>query len=316
MPITHIDMNDIVPLSWSAEKKKGSPVFHKVEIKPDNSPLICHNKITFGCDPEGFIFKGETPVPAIDIIPGTKAEPYKVNKGAVQVDGMAAEFNIDPVSTYEEWEENISTVIEELKKFLPKDHELRFVPTVKFDADIFDATPDEAKELGCQPDFDAWSGGVNPPPNPEDPYLRCAGGHIHFGWTENEDLSSLQHILNCQDAVKQLDWFLGAWSIYEDSDNTRRTLYGKSGACRYKEYGVEYRVLSNFWVNTPELRRQVWDRMVHAMNAMSKSGYADRVPQEYNTLLIEAINKGSLHKALKINCQYPLMSLDARMAQF
>ena len=51
--------------------------------------------ITVGADPELFVKKGRSFQSAYGMIPGTKQKPKKVIKGAVQVDGMALEFNID-----------------------------------------------------------------------------------------------------------------------------------------------------------------------------------------------------------------------------
>lgn len=284
----------------------------KVDDYDMSKPLIAKEGFAFGCDPEAFIFENDKPIPAVDIIPGTKHEPYPVKCGAVQVDGMAAEFNIDPVSTYEDWEKNITTVLGELKKFLRPGQELRFTPSVRFDPEVFNATPDHAKELGCQPDFDAWTGGVNNPPEPADPFLRCIGGHVHLSWTKDEDLSDLQHLLNCQDLAKQLDFYLGAWSTTIDTDVTRRSMYGKMGAIRYKTYGVEYRTLSSFWVETPELRRQVWDRMNAAIHAMSNIYMPDRAPSKVINWLRESINKGHSHGDLNYFLQYPVQTLDQR----
>lgn len=279
-------------------------------------PLPAKKGFTFGCDPEGFIFKGDTPVPAVGIIPGTKDEPYKVKKGWVQVDGMAAEFNTEPAKTHEEWEENITTVMKELEGFLPKGHEIRYIPSVVFEPSVFDSAPEYAKALGCQPDFDAWSGGVNPPPNPENPLLRCAGGHLHAGWTKNADLSDIQHILNCQDLVKQYDWVLGGWSVQHDSDTNRRTLYGKLGACRYKPYGVEYRVLSNFWVTDEKLRLEVWNRMNHGIYMMPELFLPDRTPTLLNTELKKYVNNEPISKDLLNLCHYPLVTMNSRNFQF
>ena len=74
-----------------------------------------------------------------------------------------------------------------------------------------------------------------------------------------------------------MDWHVGVWSTEIDLDKTRRLLYGKAGACRYKTYGVEYRTLSNFWVLDTNLRREVWDRTISACNeffdAKADEGY-------------------------------------------
>lgn len=307
-------INSMTINSMHGTKKK---VIQPVEEDMPSKPLVPKSGFTFGCDPEGFIFDGDKPIPAAMAgIPGTKEEPYEVLGGAVQVDGMAAEFNIDPVDNYEDWESNITLVVDQLKSLLPEGLELRFTSVVTFDEDVFEKADDYSKALGCMPDVDAWTGGMNPPANPENPYLRCAGGHLHVGWTENELLSDLQHMLNCQDLVKQFDWFLGGWSALEDQQNTRRQLYGKMGACRYKPYGVEYRVLSPFWVETKELRLAVWNRMNAAINAMAQMFIPEKLPQKCETLLRQSINESKMSPSLLNICNYPLQTLAVGQRRF
>lgn len=266
---------------------------------------------TFGCDPELFIkdHNGRH-VSAEGLIPGTKAEPYKVNGGAVQVDGMAAEFNIDPVTTFDEFNANITRVMKTLKTMLPTGYTLDASPAVTFDADVWAASPEKAKELGCSPDFNAWTGDVNAVPEClEAPTLRTASGHIHIGWTEDEPEDNLQHIMNCRDLVKQLDWFLGGWSLQLDPSPTRRLLYGKAGACRYKSYGVEYRVLSNFWLKSASTRLVVWNRMQMAIHKMRSQFMPDKAGV-HNPLLIDMINKSARNTDLEAGYRYPLTSIN------
>jgi hypothetical protein len=279
------------------------------DTEVSTAPLDAREGFKFGADPELFVFKDGVPVTAEGLIPGTKAEPHKVECGAVQVDGMAAEFNIDPASSFKDFNHNIEAVMKQLEALLPPSHELRAVPAVTFDKEVFDAAPEKAKELGCQPDYNAWKGQVNPPPkDPNNPFLRTASGHIHIGWTEGADLSDPQHIMNCVDLVKQLDWYLGGWSVKVDADPTRRQLYGRAGALRFKDYGVEYRVLSNFWITSRERRLAVWNRLQYAIEAMSKSFMPDN-PSAYNTLLQESINSSVLNAQLAKQFKYPLISL-------
>jgi hypothetical protein len=274
----------------------------------------------FGCDPELFVLGPDgKAVSAYGLIPGTKEEPYKVEDGAVQVDGTAAEFNIDPCSTFKDFNHKIESVMTQLEKMLPSGHTLSAVPFMRFDQAVFDAMPEESKELGCSPDFNAWTGEVNPPPNdPDDPLMRCAAGHLHLSWTPPDpiNLSDPQHIMNCRDIVKQLDWYLGGWSVRMDTDPTRRNLYGRAGACRFKNYGVEYRVLSNFWVTTRARRLAVWNRMQLAIQDMRKSFAPDRAGSSYNELLVEMINKTTPNKHLESNFPYPLRSTDTYRARY
>lgn len=227
-----------------------------------------------GADPELFVMNAEGVFVCPELfLPGTKSEPYVVPGGAVQVDGFAAEFNINPSESFEEFNDNIETVLEGLRGFMPPGYTLHALPSVEFDPEVYNLTSDFAKQLGCSPDFNAWTGNPNPPPNVDrTPYLRTAAGHIHIGWTEDAAPSDTQHNNNCRDLVKQLDWYLGMWSIAQDSDPVRRNLYGQAGACRYKPYGVEYRVLSNFWVTDRGLRLQVWNRMMRGIAGIAKAG--------------------------------------------
>lgn len=247
---------------------------------------------TIGADPELFLYDLNRSkfISAEGLIPGTKAEPYPVPGGAIQVDGMAAEFNIDPVDTFEGFDKNITKVVSTLERMLPSGVVLKAKSAVVFEEDVWDATPDHAKELGCSPDFNAWTGACNPPPScPENPRLRTASGHLHFGWTSGKTPNDVKHISHCQDFVKQLDFYLGLWSTLVDQSHERRVLYGKAGACRYKPYGVEYRVLSNFWVLDKSWRREVWTRACRAMKAMSSSFIPDVVGQELAYMQMQAM---------------------------
>lgn len=272
----------------------------------------------FGCDPELFVKNPEgVYVSAEGLIPGTKDSPYPVEFGAVQVDGMAAEFNIEPAATFRDFNRNIEQVLRQLSEMLPTGYTLDAVPAVRFAPEIFDASPDKAKELGCSPDFNAWTGDINPPPAaPDDPYLRTASGHLHIGWTEDADIADEQHLMNCNDLVKQFDWFLGGWSVKMDPDATRRQLYGRAGACRYKTYGVEYRVLSNFWITSRDRRLTTWNRMQQAIDTMAHGFIPERVGKGHSNNLIEAINTCIYQPGFARTFKYPLITTDTMYAKF
>lgn len=261
----------------------------------------------FGCDPELFCVndKGEL-VNAAGLIPGTKQDPFKVDHGAIQVDGMALEFNIDPVDNFNDFNRNIVTVLKQLKAFLPSGYGFKIEPSVRFSPEVMSAADEVAKALGCDPDYNAWTGEVNPYPDTQvDPYLRTASGHVHIGWTENENIDEQFHRNNGFDLVKQLDWFLGAWSVQKDADPTRRQLYGKAGACRIKPYGVEYRVLSNFWLKDRDSRRQVWNRMQQAISYMQRAEYYKVYPSR-NPAIRKIINESVKDHPLFEEHHFPL----------
>ena len=201
-----------------------------------------------GCDPEVFIRCIATGklVSAHGMLPGDKKNPFKVPHGAVQVDGMAAEFNIDPARTVEEFVRNIKSVMASLQEIVGDEYELVITPTAHFGQEMIDAQPDEAKELGCEPDYNAWTGEQNPTPNVNTPF-RTGAGHVHIGWTMGVDISLNQHKQICEHLCRTLDIYTLPFLRMED-DVLRRELYGKAGAYRPKEYGVEYRTPSNVWL--------------------------------------------------------------------
>jgi hypothetical protein len=129
-------------------------------------------------------------------------------------------------------------------------------PVAHFEQDYIDAQPLEARALGCDADYNAWTDGkANPKPDMNMP-MRTASGHTHFGWTEAAEGND--HLGMCCAFVKQLDYYLGLPSLLFDNDNQRREMYGKAGAFRPKEYGLEYRVLSNRWLADNDLIRWVY----------------------------------------------------------
>lgn len=211
-----------------------------------NKPVIL-----VGCDPEVFVKREGKFFSAHGLIKGDKKNPQKVPRGAVQVDGMALEFNIDPASSEAEFVLNVQDVFNTMKMMVPE-YEVVATPVADFDAEYIKGQPKEALELGCDPDYNAYTHLANPRPDGDRP-MRTASGHVHVGWTNDEDITDGNHIRRCEMIVKQLDFYLGLPSLMYDAGVRRREMYGKAGACRFKSYGVEYRTLSNAWLNSEKL---------------------------------------------------------------
>ncbi len=232
-----------------------------------------------GADPELFVQIKETGeiLSAHDLVPGSKFEPCRVKKGAIQPDGTSAEFNIAPASNSKEFSDNIRSVLSELQGVVvPRAQEvhglevqLKVTPTAWFDETYFKNLPANARAFGCTPDWNAWTNKQTKFNNTKLPF-RTGAGHIHIGWTENEDTTDDAHWWDCLQAVKQLDAALFFSSLLWDADKQRRTLYGKMGAFRPKSYGVEYRPLSNAWVADPDLHEFVFNTAARAMELLDK----------------------------------------------
>jgi len=252
------------------------------------------NNILVGCDPEVFVKQGGRFVSAHNLIPGTKQAPFKVEKGAVQVDGFALEFNIDPAASEDEFCINVSHVFNTLKLMVPN-HEIHTVPVAEFGFEYMKQQPAESLELGCDPDFNAWERCENRKPNAEVDF-RTASGHVHIGWTAGQDVWDMQHMEHCAEVTKQMDFMLGLPSLLYDNDVKRRTLYGKAGCFRPKAYGTEYRTLSNAWLKSEGLMRWVYRNVVSGMNRFNAG---DILSQKYGDVQ-HIINNSLVEDALFI----------------
>jgi hypothetical protein len=241
---------------------------------------INNHKFKFGTDPEIFVKRKDTAKleSAYGLIHGTKDQPFRVKGGAVQVDGMALEFNIDPVDNFKEFNENINTVMDILGRMVPR-HEFVIEPVAHFGKAYIDSQPEDAKRLGCDPDYNAYTGKANPRPDAEFPF-RTASGHIHISWKSNnknwpKEIDPLDptHFEACCKLVKVLDKYIGVPSVLWDKDVERRRLYGAAGAFRPKCYGegwfgLEYRTLSNLWLKHPDTRALVFGNTLDAIKSL------------------------------------------------
>ena len=223
--------------------------------------------IKIGCDPEFFVKKDGQFVSAHGLIAGTKYNPQRVEDGAIQVDGMALEFNINPATTADEFLNNINSVMTQFRAIIPPEYEFVFEPVATFSHEYMATQPIEATELGCTPDYNAWTGQVNSKPSADVPF-RTASGHIHIGWTDDVDPYDPEHFEACCMVVKQLDNSLGIAEQFWDTDTVRKSLYGAPGAFRPKSYGVEYRVLSNAWLRDPALTKFIFTSVVKEVNKL------------------------------------------------
>lgn len=249
------------------------------------------SNILVGSDPECWAsLKGKI-VSAHNLIKGTKDAPFKVRNGAVQVDGLALEFNIDAASTEDQFCMNINDVIAQMQAMIP-DHEIVIQPVAHFDPEYMKAQPKEALELGCTPDFNGWTGDANPKPDGDRPF-RTASGHVHIGWTNGKCIDDMGHLSVCRDVVKQMDFFLGLPSLMYDADTQRREMYGKAGCYRPKSYGVEYRTLSNAWLKSDASKKWVF----RAVQAGIEALLSGRLLTDKYGDIQDIINNSDLKKA-------------------
>lgn len=235
------------------------------------------NTLTIGADPEIFVARGGQLISGHTFPCGTKERPKILKYGAVQNDGMALEFNVRPSKTKVSFINNVVRVYKELEELVRNTDpaaSLVVQPTAVFGKEYIDSMPDDVKELGCNPDFNAYDLMPNPKPNGNVDF-RTGAGHVHIGFTRGVDPQDLEHATKCASFVKQLDYYLGLPSLSWDKDSQRRLMYGKAGCFRPKSYGMEYRTLSNAWLTDNKLMGFVYDRTVMAHKAWLKGNLVD-----------------------------------------
>lgn len=250
--------------------------------------------ITLGADPESFATDTEgNIISCIGLIGGTKDKPIPVNGGALQEDNVLAEFNIEPHTEFDSFSDNIDTVIEQLLTRIPG---IEFKPYHYFDRKYLISQGHAALEFGCDPDYNAWTGGTNTPPSPYTE-MRTAAGHIHIGYADPNTDTNNKLIQLC-------DLFAGVPSVIMQPGCKRREMYGKAGAMRHKPYGAEYRVLSNFWLTTKEYRRWAWDAMHRAYNALPEYDEIMHGLPDVQAIINESRTDDARHLCKEFNISY------------
>lgn len=227
-----------------------------------------------GADPEVFVKAKNRMVTAYNFVPGDKKKPLKVDRGAIQVDGVALEFNIDPVDNEDEFLFNIKNVMgildTEMKTRNGRDNEFAITPFAKFSKDVWTNTPDTAKVLGCDPDYSAETGLVNP--NPGDALanqpIRTASGHIHIGWTKVDNPLDVSHFEDCKTVAKFFH-DSGIFSAKTPAEHARLKYYGMNGSFRPKPYGVELRAPSNIWLNSEASIQDMFRNVKRVFNELA-----------------------------------------------
>lgn len=274
-----------------------------------------------GSDPEFNIVDSENNLKsAVPLLPGTKSAPYDLgNNTSVQVDNVMAEFCVPATSDPDVFMQNLAFAMGEAQKILPQGYSFKAFPSSVYSDEELD-TP-QAKEFGCEPDFtpyildsdgsrvmyvlnrtDAYN--VNTKPASKNPNLRSCGGHIHVDLTQLTSRAIYSNsILDnkvLKDFVYFMDIFLGVPSLLLDTDKRRRELYGKAGAYRSKPYGLEYRVLSNFWLEKDTYVYWVFDVIANLIKAWEDNYlyFYRRVHSTFDVNnIVSTINSGNSDQA-------------------
>ena len=227
--------------------------------------------ITIGTDAEVFFKEGNYITSAVGTIGGTKKNPIPIgNDCFAQEDNILAEFNIPPVTNVTDFVE----YIEYCKDWLEITHpefSLHYASSEKIERWLL--LDSEARHFGCSPDciVDYKSDRDHQTEDEMEECLiskgasmiRTSGFHIHIGY-DNPDIETNREI------VKLFEKYVTMPLILEDVDDyDRRTMYGKAGSYRNKEYGVECRSLGGYFLKNKTTIHDVWNRVQRVLKAFN-----------------------------------------------
>jgi hypothetical protein len=288
-------------------------------------------------------------------------------------DGVQIELNPTQNRCREVLGQTVRDSMIALEKWRQKNKiDISFKQNIELSKEEFESLSDDSKKFGCSPDYNAYNAcKVNIKPSGKETKVRCAGGHIHFGYEqpifihtneidkkckdcelpckcfgEKRDVTdyfkshkiSIHEIENekCNvdlmknifkflsltdeperyvfsydqkiDVLKNpavtiplIDVFCGIPSVLVDRDTgskERRKQYGRAGDFRYQPHGIEYRTLSNFWIQNYTL--------MHLFTGLARMGiivanYDLQNDNYFTNLIFKKVKREDVAKAINEN---------------
>lgn len=296
----------------------------------DELPVPYYGQIIFGCDPEFFFSSNGSVKGAEKFIAknGFRGGAMSLESKII-IDGVQAELNPRPYGCRANLGNEISRCFRALKEHLEKTKvaettSLDFSQTVKISKKDLKELDEENQKFGCDPSLNSYSKEPNIELKKVDPqkYLkRSAGGHIHISCAGTTVLQNRATTL-----VTLLDIVLGNTCVLIDRDRgniIRRKMYGQAGEYRLPKHGVEYRVLSNFWLRSAPLlslvlglTRYVTSMTMHEYHESYLKAFTDAVDIEdvrkainTNNFALAYRNFRKIEPILEKTCQYTSFGL-------
>ena len=255
---------------------------------------INKTKFSIGSDPELFLKKEINGImeyfPAVTVVKGNKYKPTPIDDEGrnILVDNVMLEFNTLPTLDLNAFiKEHLTFLIYLEKEMLKKKCVISKKSFVTFHPRFLKSK--SAETFGCDPDYNAYTQTQNIPPEATVDY-RTAAGHIHIGYDNKEYEKSIE-------MIKLLDLTLGVQSVLNDSDRHRRIMYGQAGAHRMKDFGFEYRVLSNYWIFDKFKLLEIYKGVERAFE-LYNIGYS--MDKALESRVIKTINKYDTKEAIEI----------------
>lgn len=124
-------------------------------------------------------------------------------------------------------------------------------------------------------------------------------GHIHIGYENIEnpfDGNIYRYQVDDQRAqiVRAMDLHISIPLVLLEPDNKRKELYGGAGSFRPKEYGVEYRTVSNIYMINKKFKMWAFKQSKAAVNFLNTKGELD---EDLSTRVRNTINNNDKEAA-------------------
>ena len=129
--------------------------------------------------------------------------------------------------------------------------------------------------FGCSPSLNAYDDAAMIPTDPRAFPMRFAGGHVHLNMVNwlNKNKGKAPAVVQGCDLMAALPG-VAMFASYDTP--ARRQTYGRAGEYRLPQHGLEYRVLSNAWLASPEIAHLVL-MLVRAGASIGGAGLANGI---------------------------------------
>lgn len=219
-----------------------------------------------GTDPEVFVVDSKNEViPAWKFLPA-KEQKIRLGENYVQAyqtglffDGFQAEWTPPGKSCLQQLMEGVRGGMQEmLLRAKAVDPLARFTldNTIEIPKKMLEETDEEHIRFRCSPSINIYGDAGEPVPEAREYKYRFAGGHIHAGIGYKRTAPVIAEVIRALDAIVGV----AGVSLAASFDTPeRRRMYGRAGEFRLPKHGIEYRVLSNFWLASPAIAHLVFE---------------------------------------------------------
>jgi hypothetical protein len=215
------------------------------------------SNIYFGCDPEFFFKKENQIIGAEKVLP---QDGLNTAGGRVVIDGVQAELNPQASTCREVLSRNIGYCLGEVRDLMMRNKcQADFSQTIKVTEEEMNSLSDKCKQFGCSKSENVYNKDADTGVSDASKFMsRSGGGHLHIGkvrdiYNETYQIQKDMFEKHPDRLVRMLDIIVGNTCVLIDRDKgnkIRRQTYGRAGEHRLPSHGLEYRTLSNFWLQS------------------------------------------------------------------